>query len=133
MQHLLYLTFVLTFNIREFLGQVWMKEDKKEKAQNICLITERFNDVSLIQGELKGGRNCFLNYLCTHRTRFFIAAHNAQSQIWLLTVTFFTCCRFLSLECPVFCSDQLKSATLFCTRGKFLPPSHSLSHLSLTS
>ena len=59
MQHLLYLTFVLTFNIREFLGQVWMKEDKKEKAQNICLITERFNDVSLIQGELKEGRNCF--------------------------------------------------------------------------
>ena len=61
MQHLLYLTFVLTFNFREFLGQVWMKEDKKEKAQNICLITERFNDVSLIQGELKGGRICFLN------------------------------------------------------------------------
>ena len=59
MQHLLYLTFVLTFNFREFLGQVWMKEDKKEKAQNNCLITERFNDVSLIQGELKGGRNCF--------------------------------------------------------------------------
>ena len=48
MQHLLYLTFLLTFNFREFLGQVWMKEDKKEKAQNICLITERFNDVSII-------------------------------------------------------------------------------------
>ena len=31
---------------REFLGQAWMKEDKKERAANICLITERFNDVS---------------------------------------------------------------------------------------
>ena len=31
---------------REFLGQAWMKEDKKERAPNICLITERFNDVS---------------------------------------------------------------------------------------
>ena len=33
---------------REFLGQAWTKEDKKEKAPNICLITERFNDVSNI-------------------------------------------------------------------------------------
>jgi hypothetical protein len=32
---------------REFLGQAWTKEDKKEKAPNICLITERFNDVGL--------------------------------------------------------------------------------------
>ena len=59
MQHLVYLTFRLIFKYREFLGQVWMKEDKKEKAQNICLITERFNDVSIIQGESKGERNCF--------------------------------------------------------------------------
>ena len=35
------------FVLREFLGQAWMKEDKKERAANICLITERFNDVSL--------------------------------------------------------------------------------------
>ena len=34
------------FSFREFLGQAWMKEDKKDKAPNICLITERFNDVS---------------------------------------------------------------------------------------
>ena len=34
------------FVLREFLGQAWMKEDKKERAANICLITERFNDVS---------------------------------------------------------------------------------------
>ena len=32
--------------LREFLGQAWMKEDKKERAAHICLITERFNDVS---------------------------------------------------------------------------------------
>ena len=47
MQHYCYrLTFYLTSIFREFLGQAWMKEDKKDKAQNICLITERFNDVS---------------------------------------------------------------------------------------
>ena len=33
-------------NCREFLGQAWMKEDKKKLAPNISLITERFNDVS---------------------------------------------------------------------------------------
>ena len=32
--------------IREILGQAWMKAEKKEKAPHICLITERFNDVS---------------------------------------------------------------------------------------
>jgi hypothetical protein len=31
---------------REFLGQAWLKEEKKERAPNICLMTERFNDVS---------------------------------------------------------------------------------------
>ena len=33
---------------REFLGQAWMKEDKKKLAPNISLITERFNDVGVI-------------------------------------------------------------------------------------
>jgi len=37
----------ILFSIRseEFLGQAWMKEDKKDNAPNICLITERFNDM----------------------------------------------------------------------------------------
>ena len=35
-------------NCREFLGQAWMKEDKKKLAPNISLITERFNDVSFV-------------------------------------------------------------------------------------
>ena len=39
--------FKLPFH-REFLGQAWTKEDKKEKAPNICLITARFNDVCLL-------------------------------------------------------------------------------------
>ena len=36
----------ILFSIRseEFLGQAWMKEDKKKVAPYICLITERFND-----------------------------------------------------------------------------------------
>ena len=29
----------------EFLGQAWNKTEKKDKAPNICLMTERFNDV----------------------------------------------------------------------------------------
>ena len=35
---------------REFLGQAWLKEEKKDKAPNICLMTERFNDVSVPRG-----------------------------------------------------------------------------------
>lgn len=36
----------ILFSIRseEFLGQAWMKEDKRKVAPYICLITERFND-----------------------------------------------------------------------------------------
>ena len=36
----------ILFSIRseEFLGQAWMKEEKKKLAPNISLITERFND-----------------------------------------------------------------------------------------
>ena len=39
--------------LREFLGQAWMKEDKKKLATNICLITERFNDVSKLVERLE--------------------------------------------------------------------------------
>jgi hypothetical protein len=39
----------INWNIyREFLGQAWLKEEKKERAPNICLMTERFNDVSTL-------------------------------------------------------------------------------------
>ena len=41
------LTTFTTF-FREFLGQAWMKKNKEEKAPNICLMTERFNDVSYV-------------------------------------------------------------------------------------
>ena len=30
----------------EFLGQAWNKQDKKERAPHISLMSERFNDVT---------------------------------------------------------------------------------------
>lgn len=36
--------------IREFLGQAWMKSDKKFRAEHIIQMTKRFNDGSRLVG-----------------------------------------------------------------------------------
>ncbi|CAD7092815.1 unnamed protein product [Hermetia illucens] len=42
----------------EFLGQAWMKADKKEKAEHIILMTKRFNDGSrLVSSEIISRQN----------------------------------------------------------------------------
>lgn len=37
-------------SFREFLGQAWMKSDKKFRAEHIIQMTKRFNDGSRLVG-----------------------------------------------------------------------------------
>lgn len=51
---LIYIVFDYLFNhCREFLGQAWMKADKKFRAEHIIQMTKRFNDGSrLVSSEI---------------------------------------------------------------------------------
>lgn len=40
----------IVYEFREFLGQAWMKSDKKSRAEHIIQMTKRFNDGSRLVG-----------------------------------------------------------------------------------
>ena len=77
---------------REFLDQAWMKPEKKEKSPNICLITERFNDVRnwLIKIPLKASQLRCADWLFP-RSLLLLASQRALKE----SVTVF--CIFISL------------------------------------
>ncbi|XP_055605040.1 ras-specific guanine nucleotide-releasing factor 2-like [Uranotaenia lowii] len=51
----------LAIRSEEFLGQAWMKSDKKSRAEHIILMTKRFNDGSrLVCSEIVSSNYCYL-------------------------------------------------------------------------
>ena len=84
----------------------------------------------MVQGELKGGRNCVLHQkvielLCMHGTHFLLIPAHGQRQLWnvykslpLYDLNSIDLC----MACSVFCSKELRVSVIAVL---FLPPSNS--------
>ena len=72
----------LLFVYREFLGQAWMKSDKKFRAEHIIQMTKRFNDGSRLVGSeivLRLVKICFEEYCL----KFLIFVEEQWQREWL--------------------------------------------------